>query len=98
LCFKRGSDSFANYWGERVNFRRKSTLRHQQASFLVNAGHTLYAVQKILGHSDAKVMERYAHLSSATLLAASNSVSVAMRGAGRTVAKVQEEANEVVTV
>jgi integrase len=60
---------------------RLHDLRHQHASFLVNAGHTLYAVQKILGHSDAKVTERYAHLSSATLLAASNSVSVAMRGA-----------------
>ncbi|KQW87505.1 hypothetical protein ASC94_29510 [Massilia sp. Root418] len=65
---------------------------------MVNAGHTLYAVQKILGHSDAKVTERYALLSSATLLAASNSVSVAMRGAGRTVAKVLEDANEAVGV
>jgi integrase len=64
---------------------RLHDLRHQHASLLVNAGHTLYAVQKILGHSDAKVTERYAHLSSATLLAASNSVSVAMKGAGRAV-------------
>lgn len=77
---------------------RLHDLRHQHASFLVNAGRTLYEVQKILGHSDAKVTERYAHLSSATLLAASNSVSVAMRGAGRAAATELENANEAVAV
>ena len=41
---------------------RLHDLRHQYASFLVNDGRTLYEVQKILGHSDAKVTERYAHL------------------------------------
>jgi len=30
-------------------------LRHQYASFLVNAGRTLYEVQQILGHSDPAV-------------------------------------------
>lgn len=43
-------------------------------------------------------LERYTHLSSATLLAASNSVSVAVRGMGRTVAKVQEDDREAVAV
>jgi len=42
---------------------RLHDLRHQFASFLVNAGHTIYEVQKILGHSDTKVTEWYAHLS-----------------------------------
>jgi integrase len=42
-------------------------LRHQFASFLVNDGHSLYDVQKILGHSDPAVTQRYAHLSSASL-------------------------------
>lgn len=61
---------------------RLHDLRHQFASFLVNAGHTIYEVQKILGHSDTKVTERYAHLSLSTLQAASNSASIAMKGAG----------------
>ena len=63
---------------------RLHDLRHQFASFLVNDGRTLYEVQKILGHSDAKVTERYAHLSLATLQEASNSASVAMRRGDKT--------------
>lgn len=71
---------------------RMHDLRHQFASFLVNDGRTLYEVQKILGHSDAKVTERYAHLSLATLQAASNSASVAMKRGGRTEAPESEAA------
>jgi integrase len=33
------------------------------ASFLVDAGRSLYEVQKLLGHHDPKVTMRYAHLS-----------------------------------
>lgn len=55
-------------------------LRHQYASFLVNSGRTLYEVQQILGHSDSKVTERYAHLSTKTLQAAANSASVIIKG------------------
>lgn len=62
---------------------RLHDLRHQFASFLVNNGRTLYEVQKILGHSDAKVTERYAHLSLSTLQDAANSASIAIMGAGR---------------
>jgi len=69
---------------------RLHDLRHQFASFLVNAGHTIYEVQKILGHSDTKVTERYAHLSLKTLQGAANSASVAMRGAGKAAVVVQE--------
>jgi site-specific recombinase XerD len=47
----------------------------------VNAGRTLYEVQQILGHSDMKVTERYAHLSKKTLQEAANSASVAIKGA-----------------
>ena len=57
-------------------------LRHQYASFLVNGGRSLYEVQAILGHSDPSVTQRYAHLSSASLQAAANSASVAMKKAG----------------
>lgn len=60
---------------------RLHDLRHQFASFLVNNGRTLYEVQKILGHSDTKVTERYAHLSTATLQDAANSASAAIKGA-----------------
>jgi len=61
---------------------RLHDLRHSYASFLVNSGRTLYEVQQILGHSDSKVTERYAHLSSKTLQAAANSASVMIKGAG----------------
>jgi len=56
-------------------------LRHSFASFLVNSGRTLYEVQQILGHSQSIVTERYAHLSTKTLQAASDSASVIIRGA-----------------
>lgn len=55
-------------------------LRHQYASFLVNAGRTLYEVQQILGHSDPSVTQRYAHLSTKSLLDAANSASIMIRG------------------
>jgi integrase len=54
---------------------RLHDLRHNYASMLVNSGRTLYEVQQILGHSDSKVTERYAHLSTKTLQDAANSAS-----------------------
>jgi integrase len=65
---------------------RLHDLRHQYASFLVNSGRTLYEVQKILGHSSHSVTERYAHLSSKSLMEAANSASIMIRGAMPTVA------------
>ena len=56
-------------------------LRHSFASFLINNGRSLYEVQKILGHSSAKMTERYAHLAHDTLLAASNAASLALSNA-----------------
>lgn len=47
-------------------------LRHSFASFLVNAGRSLYEVQRILGHTQIKTTQRYAHLSQDTLLDAAN--------------------------
>lgn len=50
-------------------------LRHSYASMLVNGGRTLYEVQQILGHSVPIVTQRYAHLSTKTLLSASDTAS-----------------------
>ena len=54
-------------------------LRHQYASFLVNAGRTLFEVQQILGHSDPSVTQRYSHLSTKSLSDAANSASIAIK-------------------
>ncbi len=59
---------------------RVHDLRHSHASFLVNAGRTLYEVQHILGHTQVKTTQRYAHLSHDTLLDATNSVNTALGG------------------
>ena len=53
-------------------------LRHSFASFLVNAGRSLYEVQKILGHTQIKTTQRYAHLSQDTLIDAANVVPFIM--------------------
>jgi integrase len=49
---------------------RVHDLRHSFASFLVNAGRSLYEVQELLGHADIKTTSRYAHLSRERLSAA----------------------------
>ena len=69
-------------------------LRHQYASFLVNSGRSLYEVQKILGHSSHSVTERYAHLSSKSLMDAANTASVMIKGATMTTAEVATKAVE----
>ncbi len=57
---------------------RVHDLRHSFASFLVNAGRSLYEVQKLLGHTQIKTTQRYAHLSQESLLSAANAVSNAV--------------------
>jgi len=51
---------------------RVHDLRHSFASFLVNGGRSIYEVQKILGHSQIKTTQRYAHLSNSSLVSAAN--------------------------
>ena len=46
---------------------RLHDLRHSFASFLVNGGVSLYIVQALLGHANARTTQRYAHLASDTL-------------------------------
>ena len=53
-------------------------LRHSFASFLVNSGRSLYEVQKILGHTQIKTTQRYAHLSQDSLISAANQASKCM--------------------
>lgn len=53
-------------------------LRHSFASFLVNNGRSLYEVQKILGHAQARTTQRYAHLAHGTLIEAANAATRAI--------------------
>lgn len=54
---------------------RVHDLRHSAASNLVNSGQSLYVVAKVLGHSQTRTTERYAHLDAAVLLNAVNAAS-----------------------
>jgi integrase len=53
-------------------------LRHTFASLLVNSGRTLYEVQKLLGHTQVKTTQRYAHLAHDTLIDASNAATTSL--------------------
>lgn len=67
-----------------LNDLRIHDLRHSFASFLVNGGRSIYEVQKILGHTQIRTTQRYAHLSQETLLDAAStamdSVPIAVTG------------------
>ncbi len=72
--------SFFNSWNKARKIAgltdvRIHDLRHSFASFLVNAGRSLYEVQRILGHTQIKTTQRYAHLSQDTLIDAANVAS-----------------------
>lgn len=54
-------------------------LRHTFASLLINNGHSLYVVQKALGHYSPSVTMRYAHLADDTLRQANADVGSLMR-------------------
>jgi integrase len=54
---------------------RMHDLRHSFASFLVNSGRSLYEVQKILGHTQTKTTQRYAHLTNNSLVEAAEVVT-----------------------
>lgn len=53
---------------------RLHDLRHSFASFLVNDGVSLYVVQGLLGHTQVRATQRYAHLADETLSGAADVV------------------------
>jgi site-specific recombinase XerD len=55
-------------------------LRHSYASFLVNQGVSLFVVQQLLGHSQPRTTQRYAHLAPKTLLDATEIVGTLVAG------------------
>ena len=59
---------------------RLHDLRHSFASFLVNHGVSLYVVQGLLGHTQSRMTQRYAHLATQTLLDAAEVVSSVIYG------------------
>lgn len=62
---------------------RLHDLRHTHASLLVNAGASLFVVQKTLGHKNPITSQRYSHLSDKTLRDASETVSALITQASR---------------
>ena len=59
---------------------RLHDLRHSFASFLVNQGVSLYVVQSLLGHTQVRMTQRYAHLAPQTLLDAAEVAAVVICG------------------
>jgi integrase len=74
---------FKSIWGSWTSARtqaglpelRLHDLRHSFASALVNAGRSIYEVQKLLGHAKVTTTERYAHLANQTLLDAADAAA-----------------------
>jgi len=58
---------------EKLHFH---SLRHTAASWLVDAGVSLYEIMTILGHSNISTTQIYSHLSQTTLLQSVNKVSL----------------------
>ena len=54
---------------------RLHDIRHTVASLIINSGGTLYDVQATLAHANAKMSERYAHLSNERLQDTSDNLS-----------------------
>ncbi|MER9312417.1 site-specific integrase [Mesorhizobium australicum] len=64
---------------------RLHDLRHSFASLAVSSGLSLYVVGKLLGHTQARTTQRYAHLAKGPVNAAADSVSdeIALKLAGK---------------
>jgi integrase len=61
--------------------------RHSSASWLIEAGYSIYIVSKALGHASSRTSERYADVSDHTLRNASNAAANLIGdGGGKTAA------------
>jgi integrase len=78
---------------------RLHDLRHSFASFLVNGGVSLYVVQNLLGHTQPRMTQRYAHLAQQTLGNAAEIVGVIIDAAEAPIqpAATSEEVPEAVS-
>jgi integrase len=70
---------------------RLHDLQHSFASALVNDGKDLYAVQRLLGHANAKATQRYAHLARKTLADAAEAMGKVVGPILKEVSRVSEE-------
>lgn len=62
--------------------QRVHVLRHSAATFLIGEGVAQPVVQKILGHSDSRVTERYVHVAEAQMKEAAGRMSRMLRPGG----------------
>jgi integrase len=65
----------ARIFGGRVH-----DLRHTYASLLVNSGHSLPLIGALLGHTQARTTQRYAHLADSVLREATSRVDTELKG------------------
>ena len=70
---------------------RMHDLRHTFASLLVSGGASLPMIGKLLGHTQAKTTQRYAHLAELPLRAGVEEVAAAMRSRLRVVRQSEGE-------
>ena len=66
VTLKRGWDTARSAAG--LSGLRIHDLRHSAASFMINAGIDIFAVGKVLGHTDHQSTMRYSHLANDTLM------------------------------
>lgn len=66
VSFRRGFEGAVRRSG--LGHVRIHDLRHTFASFLVREGVPIYHVSQLLGHSDVRITQRYAHLSPNSLI------------------------------
>ena len=64
------------------------SLRHTYASWLVESGVSLYTVQKLMGHENISMTERYSHLSPDTLQGAVRTFEKGITGQKKKVGQV----------
>ncbi len=71
----------SKYYVRKANLDSKlhfHSLRHTFATWLVQEGVSIYAVQKLLGHSSISVTQVYSHLAASELHGAVNKISVSL--------------------